>query len=260
MGNAIMGEVYLAAGVSLAERPKYGGLNLMNYSDGACPCFGSCYFTLKSDALNQCSFSFGDSTSEPQDIGIVDACEPVLAALLESIDNHGTALGRKDVRVGASIDDLLASSSHPSFWDATPGRALDDYIEAQIHSSVELATDIGAVVIDPSFRGTAVGELLEAMAGKYRLEIEWHPGFELSVEGVPSDYRGEDMPTFARFVAEHVDTRPLLDAATIGQGAVSIVTNRQQWQEWGTVDEALQRIKYLWHILVVYGAPYASGS
>jgi hypothetical protein len=178
--------------------------------------------------------------------------------LLETIDKHGTALGRNDVSVQAYINKLLSSSSHPSFGDAKLGRALDNYIEAQIHSSVELASDVSAMVVDPSFRGTAVGELLEAIAGKYHLEMEWHEGFELSIERVPSDFRGEEMPSLAKFVAEHVGAGPRIDAATIGHGAVSIVTNPQQWQEWGTVDDALQRIKYLWHILVVYGVPCTS--
>jgi hypothetical protein len=178
---------------------------------------------------------------------------------LESIDTDGTALGRKDVSVRTYINDLLAAfGSPPLFRNARLGRALDDYIEAQIHSSVELATDVGAVVIDPSFRGTAVGELVEAIAGKYHLEVEWHEGFELRIEEVPSNFRGEEMPSLARSVAERVGTRPLLDAATIGQAAVSIVTNPEQWQAWGSVDDALQRVKYLWHILVVYGAPYTS--
>jgi hypothetical protein len=256
----LWGNVYMAEGVSLAERPKYGGLNLMNYSDGACPRFGSCHLRLKSELLTRCSFSFGDSFNEPHDIGVIDAFEPVLAALLQDIDTHGTTLGRDHLSVQAYINELLSSSRKRSTKHTQLGRALDNYIEAQIHNSVELANDVEAVVIDPSFHGTAVGELLEAIADKYHLEMEWHQGFELSIEKVPSDFRGEEMPSLAKFVAAHVGTRPLIDAATIGQAAVSVVTDPQQWQEWGTVDDALQRLKYLWHILVVYGVPYCATS
>jgi hypothetical protein len=41
-------------------------------------------------------------------------------------------------------------------------------------------------------------------------------------------------------VGKRVGTRPLLDAAAIGQAAVSVVTNPEQWQEWGAVDVAPQ--------------------
>jgi hypothetical protein len=251
----LWGDVYLADGVSLSERPRYGGLNIMNYSDGASPRFGSCHFRLKSEVLSRSTFTFGDSnnTYKPDDIGVIDVFEPILAALFESIDKHGMALGRKDVGLVAYVNELLGMSNRPSIKDAKLGRALDDYIEAQIHSSIKLSDDVEAVVVDPSFRGTATGELLEAMAKQYDFEIDWHEGFKLEVDKVPSDFRGEEMPSLAKYVAEHVGTGQYIDAATIGQAAVSVVNDPEQWQEWGNVDEALQRIKYLWHILVIYG-------
>jgi hypothetical protein len=48
---------------------------------------------------------------------------------------------------------------HLAFEKRT-GRALDDYVEAQVHANIDLATDVEAVVVDPSFRGIFASMLL----------------------------------------------------------------------------------------------------
>jgi hypothetical protein len=56
--------------------------------------------------------------------------------------------------------DLVASLA--AEWP-TPnllGRAIDDYIEAQIHGRLRLEDDVDAVVADPSFRGSETGRSL----------------------------------------------------------------------------------------------------
>jgi hypothetical protein len=78
----MLGGAYQVQGVTEAERPKYGGLNLMYYSDGACPRFGSCHFRLKEHVLQRVTLVFGDSVSDPHDIGTINAFESVLVGLL----------------------------------------------------------------------------------------------------------------------------------------------------------------------------------
>lgn len=254
---AMLGGAYQAQGVAGAERPKYGGLNLMNYDDGACPRFGSCHFRLKEHVLRRATLVFGDSASDPEDIGVINGFEPVLAGLLEEIEAHGNVLGRREVDVTTFVSALL----HPGdlrtcSFHRSQGRALDDYIEAQIHGKLRMAEDIDALIADPSFQNTATGELLEATAKKYGFPLEWHEGFELALEDVPSDFRGPEMPSLARRVLEnHALENGYLDAATIGLAAVSVVANPEWWQDWGSPSDTLQHIKYLWHILVVYGKP-----
>ncbi|MDP8930328.1 MAG: DUF3626 domain-containing protein [Actinomycetota bacterium] len=46
-----------------------------------------------------------------------------------------------------------------------------------------------------------------------------------------------------------------LDAAKIGQAAVSVVRDPERWQDWGTPGEVLQRFKDLWRMLVAHGEP-----
>nr|WP_240944286.1 DUF3626 domain-containing protein [Micromonospora thermarum] len=61
----MFGGAYQAAGVRPADRPKYGGLNLLDHPDGACPRFGSCHLRLRPEALARSTFTFGDSHLDP---------------------------------------------------------------------------------------------------------------------------------------------------------------------------------------------------
>jgi len=229
----------------------------MNYRDGACPRFGSCHFRLKEHVLQRATLVFGDSVSDPHDRGLINTFEPVLAGLLEEMKAHRNALGRKEVDVTTFVSALLHSgNTRERFFHRSQGRALDHYIEAQIHGDLRMADDVDALVADPSFQHTATGEILEATAKKYGFSLEWHEGFELPLEEVPSDFRGSEMPSLTQRVLEnHALENGYLDAATIGLAAVSVVTNPEQWQDWGSPKDTLQHIKYLWHILVVYGKP-----
>lgn len=83
--RSLFAGAYQAPGVRSCERPKYGGLNLMNYLNGACPGFGSCHLRLGRVANERATLVFGDSNDKPTDIGLIDAFAPVMAPLLESI-------------------------------------------------------------------------------------------------------------------------------------------------------------------------------
>lgn len=74
---------YHQPGASAGHRPKYGGLNLLDYLDGASPRFGSCHFILSEKAAARCTFSYGDSAANPVWRGTRAAFLPVLRALLE---------------------------------------------------------------------------------------------------------------------------------------------------------------------------------
>lgn len=268
--EAAFGGAYQAPGVRDGERPKYGGLDLMNSSDGACPRFGSCHLRLQADMLGRSTFSFGDSASEPQDVGVNDAFEPVLAALLESVSRDGLALGRRSLDVSLLVEQALdAGAPRRGLFERAQGRAVDDYIEAQIHGVVSLAADVEALVIDPSFSNTRTEEILLATAKRYDLETEWHPGFVLTAAEVPHDAPDRDAASLPRWQAfcaqrraarlatrvieDHAPDRRRLDAAAIGRATVSAVRNPDQWQDWGSTREALQCLKDLWLILVAYG-------
>ena len=268
--QALFGGAYQAPGVQASERPKYAGLNLMNFSNGACPRFGSCHLRLATDALERSTFFFGDSVFEPEEGGVIDAFEPVLAAMLESVARTGTALGRPGVTVAELAGRLLdVAATGGDLFAPSASHALDDYIEAQTHGPVSLRGDVEALVLDPSFRGTPTERTLLASADRYGFRVEWHPGSVLAVAGVPTEQPDSSEPSrwrafcaggraarlAARVVESYAAEGRHLDAAAIGQAASSVVRHPDQWREWGAPPEALTCLKDLWLILVVYGSP-----
>jgi hypothetical protein len=206
-------------GAPTAERPRYGGLNLLRHRNGACPGFGSCHLRLRPAVLERTTFTWGDSNAEPTEIGVIDAFEPVLAPLLETIGDWRGA-------EPALTHDLL------------------HYVEAQVHGVVVLAEDVDAVVIDPSFGG----EALVAAAERYGFAAEWQPAIALPLERIPveapegAEWEWEQFCARgrARALAERVTGGAPLDAANIGRAAVA-----------GEHD--LQQLKYLWRMTVAYG-------
>lgn len=252
---ALFGGAYQATGVRPAERPKYGGLNLLDHPDGACPRFGSCHLRLRPHVLTHTTFSFGDSHVGPADLGTVDLFEPVLAALLAVTAATGTCLGRPGTDVLALARHLLRPREAEG---NRPGRSLDDYVEAQVHGELRLDRDVECLVADPSFRGTRVGATLAEAARRYRLPLRWHAGFALPVDAVDADFRGPDIPPLAARVHREFG-RPgeLVDAALIGRAAGSVVTEPDRWADRGPAALTLQHLKQLWHVLVRFGVPLA---
>jgi hypothetical protein len=252
---------YQDAGVVASDRPKYGGLDLVGHLDGPCPRYGSCHLRLRRGVLFRSTFSFGDSVTSPTAVGTIEAFVPVLAALLAAAEAGGhssvvascnTVLGLTDPTVASLVDRLVGTSQTPP----APGRALDDYIEAQIHGPVRLHRDVEGLVADPSFRGTQVGSQLDALAQRHHLELRWNDGFELAATDVPAEFRGPAIPRLAeRVAAEFGDGSGRLNAEIIGRAAQSVVTEPNRWVAWGDAAEALQQIKRLWHVLVNFGAP-----
>lgn len=211
-----------------AGRPVYGGLNLAGHVDGASPRFGSCYLVLRPEANRRATFSHGDSVTEPTVVGTADTFGGIWAALLAQVARTGSALG-----VAADGPDAwVAQLGRPR---PCAGRAMDDYVEAQLHGGLDLATDVEAVVADPSFAGTPTAAHLAAVA-----PLRYHPGFVLPAAEFPEDLRGREAAALARELGP-----PLIDAAVIGHAARG-VTNA----------ETRQLLKYLWHILVLRGRPH----
>lgn len=242
----LFGGAYQRGGVAPRERPKYGALDLLGHPDGAAPRFGSCHLRLRPGSLARSTLCFGDSHLGPADLGTIDAPWAVLAALLEAVRDTGVALGRAGVDVACLIDQVLAGPVAPA---AEPGRALDDYIEVQVHGEVRVPDDVEVVVVDPSFRGTEVEGELAALGAP----IVWHAGFELAPAEVPDDFRGPAMPPLARRIAGMFAPADRLDAALIGRAAASLHRDPAAWRDWAEAADTLQHLKQLWHVLVHRG-------
>lgn len=211
---------------SPAERPRYGGLDLLPHPDGACPRFGSTHLRLRPHVLSRATFSWGDSVLLPTAVGTWDRIEPVLAA------------------AAAADDPELAGRRRPG-----PER-LDHYVEAQVHGGLHLS-DVEAVVTDPSYRGTAVERHLAAACERYGAALRWHDGYALPLDALDEAFRGPEPVRLARTACERLGG-DVLDPALLGRAAVSILADPGTWHDEGAVT-ALQHLKYLWHHLAAFG-------
>ncbi|MEU7780139.1 DUF3626 domain-containing protein [Micromonospora parva] len=246
---------YQRTGVTAADRPTYGGMNLLGHADGACPRFGSCHLRLRPAVLTRATFCLGDSHLGPRVVGTADAFEAVLAGLLVGVAATGECLGRTGTDVGTFVRTVRDVPTTPE----TVGRALDDYVEAQIHGTLDLARDVEELVVDKAFAGTLTGATLESIAERHGFPLLWHPGFALAVDRVYAEFRGPAIPVLAaRLHREFAGPGEPVDAALVGRGAVSVVTEPERWTDRGPVAETLQHLKQLWHVLVRYGEPHAN--
>ena len=143
--SRIFGGAYDAcAGADLSLRPKYGALNYRDDPVGGSRRFGSCHVRLRPHVLVRTTFCYPDSHMRPEHFGVGDR----MALIEMAIEN----------RRGLDL--------------------LDDYVEAHVHGPLQLAEDVEAVVLDPSFRGTPIADAAHALP----CAVEWHDGFRLSVD------------------------------------------------------------------------------
>ncbi|GAA2379287.1 hypothetical protein Cme02nite_17670 [Catellatospora methionotrophica] len=250
--ESLFGGAYQSPGTPLTERPLYGGLNLLGHPDGACPRFGSCHVRLRPSVNPRCTVTVGDSHLGPADVGTLAAFETVLAGLVERARETGVTLGRPGADPLAVLRGLASAAS------AEHGRALDDYLEVQVHGPVDLAADAEALVLDPSFRGTPDGDLLAELAARLGIGLEWHAGFELTAAEVGPDFRGPAIPPLATDLCRrYAAPRGTFDAELIGRAAADMLHNPHSWAQHGTPDDLLQYVKQLWHTLVHTGRPFS---
>ena len=129
-------------------------------------------------------------------------------------------------------------------------RNLNHYIETQVHGDIHLSEHMSVLVADPSFRGTATGDVLTRLSTTYNIPLRWHPGFQMHVNDVPDDFRGGLMSKVAKKIAES----EIIHAELIGRSSIEAVKNPQNWDD--VDDSPLKLLKFLWHVLLRFGAGY----
>lgn len=233
-------------------RPKYGALNLFDHPHGASPRFGSCYVRLRPSVLSRCTFTFGDSHLAPRYASTLGTFEVMLSALAEAAQENGRALGEDVEDIDALMTKLAERVGPPRPAIGNAVRNLDDYIEAQVHGELRFDRDAEALVLDPSFRESAVGAALIKLAARSEVDIEWHSGFRLLPDAISDTFRGPEMRPLALEICRR-SGRDVLDAPLIGQAAASF----SEWamDTWGSDVEVRQLLKKLWHCLLMFGQP-----
>lgn len=248
---------YQMDGVTAAQRPRYGALDLMRNADGPAPRFGSCFFVLNPEVTNRTTLTFGGSQDRPRHQGTATELDAVLAALLEESFTRDFALGVHGVRPPQLVERLISLADRESesnlYETGSASRNLDHVVEAQVHGEVALGRDVEAVVVDAAFRNTEIGQILARMASNYGFSLHYHCGLALPVDQIPADFRGPTMPSLAARVAR--DNGGVIDTACLGRAVQSLTENPLLWEDRGSFRDVLQEIKLLWHVLVRFGRP-----
>lgn len=250
--NQLFGNSYIGA----CGRPKYGALDFNLSPNGAASRFGSCYFICKPEVSQRASFCYLDSYRSPAEKGTLRQFDDVLAALLSEAFERDYALGLHFLDGKALNPQALVHHLNESMAEAVETRLqrpwianLDHYIEAQIHGKVSLYHDVDYLLVDPSFRGTAIQPALEAIAKQFNVLLYWHCGRELNCEQVPSDFRGAGMPSLAQRIA----VNGIINAHIIGEAVANLIHRPKEWENRGNVAHVLQELKLLWHVVVKFG-------
>ena len=240
--------------MNAGDRPRYGALDLLGHPEGPSPRFGSCYFVLTAAVSRRCTFTYQDSHSNRIEMGTLQEFDDVFAALLRDVFFHDCALGERNLTVASLLERMGQALVDPVAPRASPGspfRNLNQYVEAQVHGLVSLASDADGLVVDPSFQGTPIAEHLSELCRRYPIQLQWHHGFRMRVEDVPRDFRGPTMPS----LAERICRERMLDVSMIGAAVRDSCEHPDAWRDRGTAAEVLQELKLLWHVLVRCGSP-----
>lgn len=257
--SAMFGGAYHRPGVRPQDRPVYGALDLLRHADGPAPRFGSCHLRLRPGVVDRSTLTVGDSHLQPTDVGAAGELGPVLAGLLEEVAAGRLHLGAPELDVRALVG-LLLTPSEPPLLTGRLGRAMDEYVEVQVHGPLLLGEDVDLVVADPSFAGTPVEGALAALATRYGFGMAWHPGFALAVDEVPAGPRGPAVPALAQRMRQRFGV-DVVTAAAIGTAARSLALDPGSWEDWAGwpgQPATLQHLKQLWHVLVIAGTPHST--
>ncbi|OJJ22800.1 hypothetical protein BKI52_00160 [marine bacterium AO1-C] len=247
--NLLFGNTYHQS-ISLANRPKYGALDLWRFSDGPAPRFGSCFFVSKPHLSQYATFTYLDSHLNPDVKGTINCFEDILASLLSEAFERDFAVGQTNIRPHQLLDQVskrLNTSDH-FVYQGAPSRNLNHYIEAQIHTDIQLDTDVDYLVADYAYKHTKYEKDLKLLCEKCEIELIWNKGFQLALVDVPDHFRGKEMPQ----VAKEIAINQSINAYVLAKAEQRYY---QAKTDVALLQHQLQQLKYLWHTLVKYGVP-----
>jgi len=231
------------------ERPKYGALNLFRYSDGATARFGSCFLSLKSEVIKRCTFSYGDSSTNPTALCTSDTFVNILAGIFEDVQKNKKFLDMLITTEQETLAVLLNTGQNN--W---LGRNLDYCIEAHIHGDISLANDVECFYLDESYQGGVIAEKAELLCQKYGITLCWIPKRQLAIEDISEFFRGEKIPLLARKIDNTFgENKGVINASLIGIASYDSLSNPINWQDIGTESEIFQYFKQLWHTVAYFG-------
>ena len=254
---------------ALADRPKYGALNIHNHIDGAAPRFGSCFFTLKPHMAGRCTFADGDSNSNPATMGTAGHFCGILLAMLQSVRDTGQLYGEGGFTVKSAVDYILSMRRGSM---GALGRNLDFYIETHVHGDILLSKDVACLYLDGSYIGTYIEEAALALCKRYGISPRYIPKRQFPANRIDDEWKGPLARPLAKRIVNkfkdgvlqslHANYRvsysgglsgDMLNAALLGLASQDSVINQSEWLDIGTQYDLSQNFKYLWHYIAHFG-------
>ena len=169
--------------MKMADRPKYGALNIHNYIDGAAARFGSCFFTVKPHVARRCTFAFGDSSTNPEVMGTSEHFYGILNALLQRVADTGKFLEKENYTVMQAVDYILSMQKD---CINGMGRNLDICIETHIHGKLSLLDDIESLYVDEYYLSTDIGKMISAISERYDIKLHYIPKRQFDISKLNS--------------------------------------------------------------------------
>lgn len=249
--NRLFMGAYHLPSVENEDRPKYGAFNLMNFMDGAAPRFGSCNLVLKKETANFCTFSFGDSSTNPAYLGTRAHFHHILYDILSETVRLKKLLDFLECDIVDALDMLMNGAGERA---PANGRELCRTIETHIHGSISLADDVDCIYVDGSYKGTMIEKYMIQLSSLYNISIKWIHERRVYVEDFDDNFRGPIMRTIAkRVLYESSANDDYINAHLIGLGLKSVIASPEKWADIGNKSEMLQYMKQLWHIAANFG-------
>ena len=238
----------------MTDRPKYGALNIHNYTDGAAARFGSCFFTVKPHVIKRCTFAFGDSSIDPDIMGTSKQFYGIVKALLQRAGDTGKLLDKENFTVKQAVDYILSMQKNRM---KDMGRNLDICIETHIHGKLSLLEDIESFYVDGFYIPTAVGKMIDAVSERYDIKLRYIPKRQFHISRIDDeDWIWKGVP-LTRILADRINERfggsGLLNAVLIGHASRDSVIHPNDWLDIGSEYDLFQNFKKIWHYCAFWG-------
>lgn len=232
------------------SRPKYGAVNVLSYLDGASARFGACFFQMKKSVAARCTFSYGDSSTNPTILCTSDTFETVLAELFQDVDKNCRLLNQ----AVSSRQEAISVLFHQREGREQLGRNLDFCLEAHLHGEVSLSRDVESLHLDDSYRGTEFEGQAEKLCKKYQIALVWIPKRQIWVNEIEDFFRGPKIRALAQKIdAVFGNRQGILHAYLLGKASRDCSQHLEHWHAFGDEAACFQLFKQLWHTLAFWG-------
>ena len=202
--NRLFKGAYHDGNTKMADRPKYGALNIHNYIDGAAARFGSCYFTVKSPVVERCTFAFGDSSTDPDVMGTSKHFYGILNALLQRVADTGKLLEKENYTVKQAVEYIFSMQKNRMNGI---GKNLDICIETHIHGKLSLLDDIESLYIDEFYLSTDIGKIITAISERYDIKLYYIPKRQFHISKIDDeDWHWKGVP-LTRTLADRINEK-----------------------------------------------------